>query len=90
MQVPVPRVGTSSASRRAVGRRTDLLRSVRDLASGGESSCQLAAEVSLLTKTERELLLGQASLPITITADHALAMKADLAIPWNKLRILRR
>lgn len=80
MQVPVPRVGSSSASKRAVGRRTDVLRSVRDLTSGSDSSSQLAAEVKSLTKEERETLLGHASLPITISTDHALAMKEDLGI----------
>ncbi len=73
-----------------MSRRTDVLRSVRDLTSEGESSSQLAAEVNSLTQEEREALLGQACLPITISTNHALAMKADLGIPWNKLRILRR
>ncbi len=89
-QVSVPRVGSSSASKRTVSRRTDVLRSVRDLTSEGESSSQLAAEVNSLTQEEREALLGQACPPITISTNHALAMKADLGIPWNKLRILRR
>lgn len=29
-------------------------------------------------------------LAVTVPTEHALAMKADLAIPWNKLRALRR
>ena len=43
-----------------------------------------------LSKEEREELLGKAGLPIEIPTDHALAMKADLSLPWNKLRIVRR
>lgn len=45
------------------------------MASGGDSSAQLAAEV---TKVEREALLSEAQLPIRIPPDHALALKADL------------
>ena len=63
---------------------------VRDIASGGDSTTQLAAEIKSLSKAEREDLLQQACLPIVIPPEHALAMKADLGIPWNKLRILRR
>ena len=59
---------------------------VCDIASGGDSTTQLAAKIKSLSKAERE----QACLPIVIPPEHALAMKADLGIPWNKLRILRR
>ena len=38
----------------------------------------------------REDLLAQAELPITIPAEQVLAMKADLGIPWAKLRIVNR
>ncbi len=41
-----------NASKRAVSRRSDVLRSVRDLTSRGESSSQLAAEVKSLAKEE--------------------------------------
>ena len=50
----------------------------------------MASEIKALTTVERETLLQDAQLPIIIPTDHALAMKADLGIPWNKLRILRR
>jgi len=67
-----------------------MLSSIRELTSGGDSSSQLAAEVKALSKVEREALLHQASLPLVIPPTHALAIKADLQMPWNKLRILRR
>lgn len=47
----------------------------------------LQAEVRSLS---REELLGTAGLPIEIPTDQALAMKADLSLPWNKLRVVRR
>ena len=81
---------TADASKRTIEQRTEVLCSVRQIASGGDSSAQLAAEVKALTQTERDDLLQQAQLPVVIPANHALAIKADLGIPWNKLRILRR
>ena len=90
VQVQGCRVPTADACKKTVQRRNVLLSSVRDFASGGDSTMQLAAEIQSLTKSEREDLLQQARLPIVIPADHALAMKADLQIPWSKLRILRR
>ena len=58
--------------------------------SGAIPVTQMASEIKALTTAERESLLQNAQLPIVIPTDHALAMKADLGIPWNKLRILRR
>ena len=71
-------------ARRTVEPRTDVLSTVRQIASGGDSSTQFAAEIKSLSKTEREDLLKQAQLPVVIPADHALAIKSDLGIPWNK------
>ena len=84
------RISSSEVSRRTLKRRTDDISRVRNIASGGESSAQLKAEIRSLTTDEREELLQQAQLPVVIPTDHALAMKADLALPWNKLRIIRR
>ena len=67
-----------------------MLESVRDIVSGSDNSAQFTAEVNYLSQSQREELLLQVKLPVVIPADHSLAMKADLAIPWTKLRILRR
>ena len=90
MQVTGCRVSSSKASARTLKRRTETISKVRSVISGGDNMRQLASEVKSLTKAEREELLGDAQLPVVIPTDQALAMKADLAIPWNKLRILRR
>ena len=58
--------------------------------SGGDASSQLQAEVKLLSDDERKELLGEIGLPVVIPTDHALAMKADLSLPWTKLRVFRR
>ena len=90
MQVPGCRVSSSEASARTVKRRIEVLDTVREIASGSDSSAQFAAELNYLSQDQREELLQQVQLPLVIPADHALAMKADLAIPWTKLRVLRR
>ena len=90
MPVTGCRVPSSDASSRTLKRRSDEIGRVRSIASGGDSTVQLQAEIKSLTKEERDELLYQAQLPIVIPSDHALAMKADLGLPWNKLRILRR
>ena len=84
------RISSSEASRRTLKRRTDDISRVRNIASGGESSAQLKAEIRSLTTEQREELLQRAQLPVVIPTDHALAVKADLALPWNKLRVIRR
>ena len=84
------RVTSSEASARTLKRRTEMISRVRYITSGGDNMVQLASEIQSLTKAEREELLHNAQLPIIIPTSQALAMKADLGIPWNKLRILRR
>ena len=68
---------------------------VRGIISKGSSldQDQLQYEVKALTKEDRQSLLEQAlvqSSHITISANNVLAMKADLMIPWNRLRHLRK
>lgn len=90
MQVPGCRVSSSEASARTVKRRVEVLDSVREIASGSDSSSQFAAEFHCQSREHREELLRQVKLPLAIPVNHALAIKADLAIPWSKLRVLRR
>ena len=47
----------------------------------------LHQELRSLTKDERSKLL---LVTIDIPPEQGLAMKADLAIPWHKLRMIRR
>ena len=88
--VPVngSRVSSSDTSRRTLKCRTDDVSHFRDITSRGESSAQLQTEVRSLSKEQREQLLQQVQLPVVILTDHAFAMKADLSLPWNKLRII--
>lgn len=62
--------------------RTENISRVRSITSGGDSTAQLASEIKALTKAEREELLLEAQLPVLISTEQALAMKADLGINY--------
>ena len=65
--------------------------SIRQVVSGGAHIEQLQDEVGTLTEDERQQLLLQSKpLRIQIPVKEGLAMKADLGIPWNEMRTLRR
>lgn len=69
-----------------------MLSVARSCISGGVESVQLQSELKCLTQEEREKVLADIHLPIVIPVidNHALAMKADLALPWAKLRVINR
>ena len=90
MAVTKCRVKTSEASSKTIGRRTQSISQLRTFVSGGESSVQMRLEVQALSKSDREEPLQGANLPVQIPPDHALALKADLALPWAKIRVISR
>ena len=65
---------------------------IRSIISGGDSSALIQREVLTLTDKERQSLLDEAGISSSreIGAAEVLAIKAGLAMPWNKLRLLRR
>ena len=63
---------------------------VRDAISGGGVADQLKNELGVLTNAERRVLLVAADCPTQMTTEETLAMKADLVLPWKKMRIMRR
>lgn len=83
-------VTTSDACSRTVIRRNKEIEHVRELVSGGDSAAQLREEIKHLTKSERQELLHNAGFTLDIPPEQGLAMKADLGLSWNKLRIIRR
>ncbi len=48
---------------------------------------QLEGEFRILHKEERQKLLYHSDFAVELTTEDSLAMKANLALPWNKLRI---
>ena len=54
---------------------------------------QLQDEVKACTPAERELLLAnlqKGGFKVAVPTDQALALKADLNIPWSNMRVVRR
>lgn len=88
-------MSTLHCSQTTKRKRTHIISTYRQRAAGGVPSAamQFADELKRKGKAERAELLEQAGLQVTtteVTAIEGLAMKVDLAIPWNKLRALRR
>ena len=83
---------TTAACSRTVKLRCSQMQTIRGIVSGGEASALIQKEVLILSEEERRSLLDKAGISssIELGAAQILAFKAGLAIPWNKLRLLRR
>ena len=83
---------TTAACSRTVKTRCFQMQKIRGIVSGGEPSALIQKEVLILSDEERRSLLDKAGISssIELGAAEVLAIKAGLAIPWNKLRLLRR
>ena len=90
VKVTKGRLPSADVCKKTVHRRCSELETIRGLVSSGSSSGQLMEEVRALTTAQRQQLLTDGGFTIEIAAQKGLAMKADLAIPWNKLRVIRR
>ena len=67
------------------------MQTARSIVSGGEPSDLMEKEVLTLSHEERKSLLQKAGITnVAIDSAQVLAIKAGLAIPWNKMRLLRR
>ncbi len=76
---PIPRVSSSEALDRTHRRRRDTMSTQRESITGG----------SALPKDQRQKMLTDAGVGVEMDATQVLATKADLAIPWYRLRVLR-
>ena len=67
------------------------MQTARSIVSGREPSDLMEKEVLTLSDEERKSLLQKAGITnVAIDSAQVLAIKAGLAIPWNKMRLLRR
>ncbi|KAL5500540.1 hypothetical protein EMCRGX_G012118 [Ephydatia muelleri] len=91
MHVTKARHPTSAACSRTVKTRCSEMQTARSIVSGGEPSDLMVKEVLTLSDEERKSLLQKAGITnVAIDSAQVLAIKAGLAIPWNKMRLLRR
>ncbi len=81
----------SAVSQKTLKRRSQEIAEIHTIVSGSCASDQLQSEIKSHPKVEREQMLKSISkIKIEVNPEHGLAMKADLGIPWNKLRTMRR
>ena len=82
-------MSSAEACSRTVRKRSSELEEIR-AGMSKDSRAQLQAEVKGLPASERSQLLTSAGITLDIPPEKGLALKANLAIPWNKLRTVRR
>ena len=93
MKVTRPRVDSTTAGKETIRTRTVELGKHRHLTSGGAEVVQLKEEVKACTSAEREQILTElhkGGFKVEVPTRQILGMKADLNIPWCKLREVRR
>jgi hypothetical protein len=88
-------IPTGEASPSTVRKRSKSLANVRLAVAAGDSTAQLAHELHSTQRRDREKLLDEirsagGNFLIQVPVQSSLAMKADLNIPWYKLRMIRR
>ena len=68
------------------------MNSLRETVAGGKPGVkrQLCDELKTTSREARSELLSKAGIQPCIPAGEGLAMKAELSIPWSKLRFLRK
>ena len=75
-------------------RRVQYLAKVRRYVSGCDITAQLSQEIRYCTVEERSRILdeltSQSGCWVFVSTEDSLAMKANLIIPWNKIRMMRR
>ena len=82
------RIPSNEAHIRTVAGRSQRMAEIRNIVAGTSSnalSTQLTSEVN---RASRQSLLQEAG--IRVSEAEGLALKSSLAIPWNKLRHIRR
>ena len=84
---------SSAASKETIRTRTAELSKHKSLTSGGADVVQLQEEIKACTSTEHEQILSElhkGGLKVEVPVNQILALKADLSIPWTKLRDVKR
>ena len=92
VQVRQPRVPSGKARPSTIRERSHCLNNLRQSLSAGDTAKQLTHELRTCNPDERRMALEElgGSFRVHIPAEMSLALKADLNIPWSKLRTMRR
>ena len=80
------------ASASTVRTRTAAIADLRESTSGGKEGAriQLVDELKHVDADLRHSILKEAGITPEISPGQGLAMKAELMLPWNKMRHLQR
>ena len=95
VRVKQAQVPTGKAASRTIRKRSHSLANVRLALSAGDDTTKLAHELHACRREDRGKLLDEirkvdGNFLVQVSVEKSVAMKADLNIPWNKLRIMRR
>ena len=89
MKVTKPRLSSNKATSKTGHAQLSLVNTVTLPAKVRASSTQMQDEVKVTTTEEHELLLVEGGFKVEVSTKQSLGMKADLNIPWAKLRVIR-
>ena len=87
------RKGSTTVCERTLQRRSASMEVIRGSISGNslkDSACQIANEQKRRGVDERRDIMKKAGFEVEVPPGEGIAFKSNLAIPWNKLRLLRR
>ncbi|KAL5484078.1 hypothetical protein EMCRGX_G020519 [Ephydatia muelleri] len=85
-----PRAAVRQLSKHSRKHRVNEMSSTRAILSAESSTVMFETELKSLDRKEKERLLKSAGITKGMTPEQGLALKADLGLPWNRLRMLRR
>ena len=72
-------------------RRVQYLAKVQKYASGCDTTAQLSQEIRSSTVEEHSRIdITECGCQVFVSTEESLATKANLIIPWNKIRVMRR
>ena len=80
----------SKTSRKIRYRFQKQTKRIYQVLTSNDISTLLYEEIRSLSKNERSNLLKEAGITLEIPPEQGLAIMADIVLPWNKLRIIRR
>eukprot|EP00731_Ephydatia_muelleri_P035067 Em0094g17a len=80
----------SKASSKTLRRYRKQVQKVRHVLTSDDPTILLREEIRSLSKNEKNSLLKDAGITLDISPEQGLAIKADLTLPWNKIRMIRR
>ena len=93
VQVSQAQVPSGKAATRTIYKRSHSLANVRLVVSAGDDTTQLTHKIHTCSQDEREKLIEEIRRTegsFRISVEQSVALKADISIPWSKLRMIRK